>query len=77
VDSRPWCIDRSAENRSANSHARRQIIERTTSGGVCVNDTLLHYAQDDLPFGGVGASGMGAYHGQEGFRSMSHAKGGF
>jgi len=35
----------------------------------------LHYAQDDLPFGGVGASGMGAYHGIEGFKSLSHAKG--
>ena len=42
-----------------------------------LNDTLLHYAQDDLPFGGVGASGMGAYHGHEGFKSMSHAKGVF
>ncbi len=55
--------------------ARRQVLERTTSGGVSINDTLLHYAQDDIPFGGVGASGMGAYHGQEGFRRMSHAKG--
>ena len=51
------------------------MIERTTSGGVCINDTLLHYAQDDIPFGGVGQSGMGAYHGREGFESMSHAKG--
>jgi coniferyl-aldehyde dehydrogenase len=55
--------------------ARRQVLARTTSGGVCINDTLLHYAQDDIPFGGVGASGMGAYHGQEGFKRMSHAKG--
>jgi coniferyl-aldehyde dehydrogenase len=60
-----------------NGPARRQVIERTTSGGVSINDTLLHYAQDDMPFGGVGASGMGAYHGQEGFKSMSHAKGVF
>ena len=60
-----------------NGPARRQVIERTTSGGVSINDTLLHYAQDDIPFGGVGASGMGAYHGQEGFKSMSHAKGVF
>jgi coniferyl-aldehyde dehydrogenase len=57
--------------------SRRQVIERTTSGGVSINDTLLHYAQDDLPFGGVGASGMGAYHGQEGFKRLSHAKGVF
>lgn len=57
--------------------ARRQVIEHTTSGGVSINETLLHYAQDDIPFGGVGASGMGAYHGQEGFKRMSHAKGVF
>ncbi|MFA7504464.1 MAG: coniferyl aldehyde dehydrogenase, partial [Burkholderiaceae bacterium] len=44
-------------------------------GNVTINNTLLHYAQDDLPFGGVGASGIGAYHGIEGFRAMSHAKG--
>jgi coniferyl-aldehyde dehydrogenase len=53
------------------------VLARTTSGNVTVNDTLLHYAQDDLPFGGVGPSGMGAYHGEEGFRSLSHAKGVF
>jgi coniferyl-aldehyde dehydrogenase len=60
-----------------NGPARRQVIERTTSGGVSINDTLLQYAQDDMPFGGVGASGMGAYHGHEGFKTMSHAKGVF
>jgi coniferyl-aldehyde dehydrogenase len=54
-----------------------EVLERTTSGNVTVNDTLLHYAQDDLPFGGVGPSGMGAYHGEEGFRTFSHAKGVF
>jgi coniferyl-aldehyde dehydrogenase len=54
-----------------------QILERTTSGNATVNDTLLHYAQDDLPFGGVGYSGMGAYHGEEGFLALSHAKGVF
>lgn len=53
---------------------RREVVARTTSGGVCVDDTLLHYAQDDLPFGGVGASGMGAYHGREGFLALSHTK---
>ena len=53
---------------------RRKILTRTTSGGVTINATLMHVAQDDLPFGGVGASGMGAYHGPEGFRAMSHAK---
>jgi coniferyl-aldehyde dehydrogenase len=54
---------------------RRKVLERTTSGNVTVNDTLMHYVQNDLPFGGVGTSGMGAYHGPEGFKSFSHAKG--
>lgn len=58
-----------------NGEDRRKVLERTTSGNVTINDTLLHYAQDDLPFGGVGGSGMGAYHGIEGFKSLSHAKG--
>lgn len=53
------------------------VLTRTTSGNVTVNDTMLHYAVDDLPFGGVGLSGMGAYHGEKGFRSLSHAKGVF
>jgi coniferyl-aldehyde dehydrogenase len=56
---------------------RDLVLERTTSGNVTVNDTLLHFAQDDLPFGGVGDSGMGAYHGKEGFLTLSHAKGVF
>ena len=54
--------------------SRRAVLKRTTSGGVTINDTLLHVAQEDLPFGGVGSSGMGAYHGQEGFSTFSHAK---
>lgn len=57
---------------------RRDVVERvlasTTSGSAVVNDTLLQFVQDDLPFGGVGASGMGAYHGEEGFKTFSHAK---
>jgi coniferyl-aldehyde dehydrogenase len=53
------------------------VLTRTTSGNVTINDTLIHYAIDDLPFGGVGASGMGAYHGEEGFKTFSHAKGVF
>lgn len=56
---------------------RKLVLERTTSGNVAINDTILHYAQEDLPFGGVGMSGMGAYHAREGFKSMSHAKGVF
>jgi coniferyl-aldehyde dehydrogenase len=54
---------------------RRKLLSRTTSGNVTINGTLMHYAQESLPFGGVGPSGMGAYHGIEGFRSLSHAKG--
>ena len=50
------------------------LISRTTSGGVCVNDVVMHVAQEELPFGGVGPSGMGAYHGQKGFQTFSHAK---
>lgn len=50
------------------------VVQRTTSGGVTVNDTLLHFAQENMPFGGVGPSGMGAYHGREGFLTFSHAK---
>jgi coniferyl-aldehyde dehydrogenase len=56
---------------------RGKVLARTTSGNVTINSTLMHYAQDDLPFGGVGLSGMGAYHGIEGFRTFSHAKGVF
>lgn len=53
----------------------RRVLAHTTSGNVGINNSLMHVAQDDLPFGGVGPSGMGAYHGIEGFRAMSHAKG--
>jgi coniferyl-aldehyde dehydrogenase len=57
-----------------NRARQREVLARTTSGGVTINDTLLHYLQEDLPFGGVGASGMGAYHGRDGFRTFSHRK---
>lgn len=53
---------------------RRTVLARTTSGGVSINDTLLQYLQEDLPFGGIGSSGMGAYHGREGFLLFSHSK---
>jgi len=48
-----------------------KIVGQTIAGGVTVNDTLLHFAINGLPFGGVGASGMGAYHGKAGFDAMS------
>lgn len=50
------------------------MLKRTTSGGVCINDVIMHVMQEDLPFGGVGPSGMGAYHGFKGFQTFSHAK---
>lgn len=56
------------------SAEERKILDRTTSGGVTVNDVIMHVSMEDLPFGGVGPSGMGAYHGIDGFRTFSHAK---
>ncbi|KOO15258.1 coniferyl aldehyde dehydrogenase [Vibrio xuii] len=53
---------------------QQQVIEQTHSGGVAFNDTLLHVAADDAPFGGIGESGIGHYHGEEGFRTFSKAK---
>ncbi|MBY0421262.1 MAG: aldehyde dehydrogenase family protein, partial [Parvularculaceae bacterium] len=57
-----------------NARARDAVLERTVSGGVTVNDTLWHVAQENLPFGGVGKSGIGAYHGARGFDAFSHLK---
>ena len=54
-----------------------QVLETSMAGGVTVNDTLFHYAQDSLPFGGVGASGMGSYHGVHGFNTFTKMKGVF
>ena len=56
------------------SAEERTVLTHTTSGGVTINDVIMHVAQEDLPFGGVGPSGMGAYHGFDGFRAFSHAK---
>ncbi|MGO9432302.1 aldehyde dehydrogenase family protein, partial [Rhodoblastus sp.] len=53
---------------------RERILSETISGGVTLNDCLLHYAQEEQPFGGVGASGIGAYHGEWGFRAFSKEK---
>jgi coniferyl-aldehyde dehydrogenase len=52
----------------------RALLDRTSSGGVTVNDVALHFLAQELPFGGVGASGMGEYHGWHGFRRFSHAR---
>ncbi|MDX1669220.1 MAG: coniferyl aldehyde dehydrogenase [Limnobacter sp.] len=53
---------------------KQAVLNGTVSGGVTVNDAMWHVLNDNMPFGGVGASGMGAYHGQTGFDSMSHLK---
>jgi coniferyl-aldehyde dehydrogenase len=50
------------------------VLERTVSGGVTVNDVAMHFLAEELPFGGIGASGMGAYHGIQGFHRFSHAR---
>jgi len=55
----------------------RRILAESLSGGVTINDTIFHIAQDALPFGGVGSSGMGHYHGEEGFNTFSKRKGVF
>jgi aldehyde dehydrogenase (NAD+)/coniferyl-aldehyde dehydrogenase len=54
-----------------------RVLAETVAGGVTLNDTILHIAQDELPFGGVGASGMGQYHGRDGFDVFSKRKGVF
>ena len=56
---------------SGDRKLQQSYLDRVMSGGVCVNDALLHPGQHDLPFGGVGASGMGHYHGYEGFATFS------
>lgn len=53
---------------------QRKVLQRSQAGGVTINDTLYHIAQHHLPFGGVGASGMGAYHGKAGFHTFSKMK---
>lgn len=60
---------------STNSSAVEQVVEETSSGGVTINDCLMHFVQHSLPFGGVGNSGMGAYHGKHSFDVFSHKKG--
>jgi acyl-CoA reductase-like NAD-dependent aldehyde dehydrogenase len=54
--------------------AQRRVERDTVSGGICINDVVLQFAQEALPFGGVGESGMGAYHGRAGFETFSHRK---
>ncbi|MGB7520844.1 MAG: aldehyde dehydrogenase, partial [Spirulinaceae cyanobacterium] len=59
---------------SEDKQVQKQVLEQTSSGGVCINDTISQVASCELPFGGVGASGMGSYHGKAGFDAFSHQK---
>ncbi len=58
----------------ADAAEQETVMAGTTAGGVTVNDVVFHVAQEDLPFGGVGPSGMGSYHGRDGFLEFSHRK---
>jgi len=69
-DARPLALYLFSHNRKTQQY----ILRHTHAGGVCINDTVSHVAQDDLPFGGVGPSGMGRYHAHEGFLTFSLAK---
>jgi coniferyl-aldehyde dehydrogenase len=59
---------------SKNDQFVEKLLHNPSAGGVSINDTLMHIVQNDLPFGGVGGSGMGSYHGFDGFKTFSHAK---
>ena len=54
--------------------SEKKILNRPTSGGAAINDVVWQYGQEDMPFGGVGESGIGSYHGVEGFKQFSHQK---
>jgi coniferyl-aldehyde dehydrogenase len=56
---------------------RDEVLQQTVSGGASINTTLFHFAAENLPFGGIGPSGIGAYHGEFGFQTFSHRKGVF
>lgn len=70
VHPRPLALYYFSDDRTAVEN----MLSRTISGGVSINETFLHVAQEELPFGGVGTSGMGCYHGEYGFRTFSHRK---
>ncbi|MCI7562859.1 MAG: aldehyde dehydrogenase family protein, partial [Bacteroidales bacterium] len=52
----------------------KDMVDKTTSGGCCINDTIMHIVPHSLPFGGVGNSGLGAYHGKASFDTFTHYK---
>jgi acyl-CoA reductase-like NAD-dependent aldehyde dehydrogenase len=57
---------------SENTQTQRYLLDRTSSGGVCINETVMHVGCPSLPFGGVGDSGIGSYHGKASFDTFSH-----
>ena len=57
-----------------NKDEQQLVLDQVRAGGVCINDTVSHFAQEDMAFGGIGESGMGSYHGEQGFLTFSHAK---
>jgi len=59
---------------SKDKSKEKKVLDNTTSGGVTLNDVIWHIGQEELPFGGVGPSGTGSYHGHDGFKEFSHAK---
>lgn len=59
---------------SSNTHNQQRILHETSSGGLCFNETIMHVGVTELPFGGVGESGMGAYHGKASFDTFTHYK---
>ena len=60
---------------SKSRSVKKRVLEETSSGGVCVNDVVMHMPSPYLPFGGVGPSGMGHYHGKRSFETFTHQKG--
>ena len=59
---------------SSNRKNIKYVTNRLSFGGGCINDTIIHLATSEMPFGGVGESGMGSYHGRAGFEAFSHTK---
>ena len=58
----------------ADDERARQVLDGAASGGVTINDVMTHMFVEDMPYGGIGASGMGTYRGEAGFRTFSHAR---
>jgi aldehyde dehydrogenase (NAD+) len=60
---------------SENKKIQNKVLRETSSGGGCINDTISHVGSQELPFGGIGESGMGAYHGKSNFDTFTHRRG--